>query len=751
MGRAGPYIVAFGVLWLASSLYFLIRGNAWLPIAVCVAAAIINVGLHFAHKLKRLPGELLVNVFLASTCLALTVVGIATDVRESAIQFQFCLLCLVAAQLLGIRAAVRWFLLSALAIYFTLYTPFEVERSSLGNSFDTLLASLALSVAILFICDQSEQFLVRRTVYLNRLTESLREKTRLLGLAEETAEVGHWRWDLKTNQTEFSDELIRICAMKNVVGKNAAPQRNQIKDLVKRFNGKSLRVFKQALTLAAKEGTPFMLDLSFKEAGVKRYVTCRGICEMAADQRVAAVFGVIRDETELKEATRRLSRKAEELKRLASFDPLTGLSNRLQFRRKLNQAVERAKLNSELTALLILDMDGFKEINDTLGHAAGDSVLQETAKRIEAAVYPGDVVSRLGGDEFTIILRNAQSIKRVTHIAMEIIKSIRLPMRFDDATMEVGASVGASLCPADSVSADELFAFADTAMYDAKFKGKDFSLYQPAMTDELVRRKRIESKLACALDRNEFSVVYQPQYTVSDQKIIGFEALMRWNRDGTVVSPAEFIPLLESSGKIIEAGQWILDQACQQAEIWQQLGYDARVAVNISPVQFRDPGFYNRTVDTLSKYDVSRDRIDLEITEGVIINDVARTSLTLKRLKSLGCLISVDDFGTGYSSLAYLKDFPIDQLKIDRTFIKDFPMHDDGTIASSIIVLGLSLDMEILAEGVETEEQLEFLKNHDCHNFQGNLASLPVSPEECLTLLERDGVRSSDSQLKLVF
>ena len=239
--------------------------------------------------------------------------------------------------------------------------------------------------------------------------------------------------------------------------------------------------------------------------------------------------------------------------------------------------------------------------------------------------------------------------------------------------------------------------------------------------------------------RDEFSLVYQPQFKTRGRQIVGFEALIRWNQNGKVVSPAEFIPVLESSGRIIETGQWILDQACQQLKAWQLGGIRTRVAINISPVQFRDPNFYARVVETLERHEVSPECIDLEITEGAIISDVIRTTETLKKLKALGCMISIDDFGTGYSSLAYLKNFPIDQLKIDRAFVSDIPQKDDGTIASSIVILGLSLGMEVLAEGVETEEQLEFLLRHDCEYFQGFLGSKPLHPDECLKLLADKG------------
>ena len=263
------------------------------------------------------------------------------------------------------------------------------------------------------------------------------------------------------------------------------------------------------------------------------------------------------------------------------------------------------------------------------------------------------------------------------------------------------------------------------------------------MTEDLIRRKKIESQLSDAVDRSEFTLVYQPQYKIQSRKIVAFEALIRWNRDGKVVSPAEFIPVLESSGRIIETGQWILDEVCAQLRQWRSVGFETRIAINVSPVQFRDPDFYDRVVNTLKRHDVPARCIDLEITEGAIISDVNHTADALRKLKALGCKISIDDFGTGYSSLAYLKNFPIDQLKIDREFIRDIPNNDDGMIASSIIVLGLSLGMEVLAEGVETEEQLNFLTRHDCELYQGYFGSKPIAPDECTRLLVDDAVKTS--------
>ncbi len=736
--NVGPYLKAHIALWSIVSVYLFIRGG--MPAAAsCAALSAAVVGLlHYYSNRASMSKQLLVNLFLGIMAVSLLLVGIFSDRVQSTVAFQYPLLCLIAAQLLGMRAAMSWFFLSILAIYFSVVPPWLGGQAT-KQDFDVLCGSIALALSMLWICDRAERFFVKRTAYLQRLTDSLTEKSRLLGLAEETAKVGHWLWNHRTGKTHISEVLRDMCGLD-------AESEFKIVELTHCFSQSSAESFQDTLVTASRTGDPFSLELTIsKPDGGVRHFTCHGNCQVNEKDEVQSIFGVIRDETALKEVTQRLSRKADELNRLATVDTLTGLTNRLQFRRLLNESVTNASKNSKLMALLVLDMDGFKEINDTLGHATGDLVLREASDRISSIVRGNDVVSRLGGDEFTVILNSVSSVEMVADISKRIVAEIRKPMVFENTKLEVGASVGASFCPHDSISADELFTFADTAMYEAKFNGLDFSLYQTWMTDDLVKRKRVESKLAGALDRDEFSVVYQPQYRVGDNKIIGFEALMRWNRDGSVVAPSEFIPLLESSGKIIEVGQWILEQSCKQVERWAKKGFDIRVAVNISPVQFRDSMFYERVTETISRYDISPSLIDLEITEGVIIHDIERTSEVLSRLSEYGCMISVDDFGTGYSSLAYLKKFPIDRLKIDRVFIKDFPGHDDGMIAASIIVLGLSLGMEVLAEGVETDAQLEFLRHQDCLMFQGNLRSVPISPEKCLALLEENKQQRTDA------
>ena len=726
------YMLMVGLLWGASGSYILLKRGFLFAVFPLGISAIIFF-LAWIDRQKSVSRKNIINAFLVANVTGLIVAACISEMRESTLQFHFPVVSLMALQLRGMKAAITWFFVSILAIALTLFFPFLPNRVSYGNTLDHLASATVLSCTILWLCYQAERCFANHTRQLRQLTDSLAEKTRLLGLAEETASIGYWRWDVVANSVVFSDELVRICGVSNDCG---------IDELVERFDSASAATFGKAIERAANEQSTFAFDLTIPNDNGGTHLNCRGFSELGQNENVEAVFGIIRDETKLRVTTQRLYKKAEELNELACIDPLTGLANRLSFRSRLSSIIADAVENRQLMALVVLDMDGFKEINDTLGHSVGDLVLIETAKRITNAVRQDDVVSRLGGDEYTVILKNPGSVEKALATSQRIVNAIRAPIQLDTTKVQVGASVGVSICPADSSIADELFTYADTAMYEAKFNSKDVVLYEPSMTDELVQRKQLESQLSKAVVREEFSMMYQPQYNVYTREIVGFEALIRWNRDGKLISPVEFIPVLESSGQIIETSQWIFERVCQQLAQWRELGVDTRIAVNISPLQFKDPKFYFNIVETLNRFNIPANCIDLEITEGAIICDVNHTANTLAKLKSLGCVISIDDFGTGYSSLAYLRNFPIDTLKIDRTFIRDIPKHDDGTIASSIVVLGLSLGLDVLAEGVETEAQLSFLADHGCQYFQGFLGSKPLSADDCLKLIEEQRVKN---------
>ncbi len=725
------YIAVVGFVWLLfSAFYFLnaTQNSLGLP---CLLAAFVTAGHYVAVHFKLACRRSIAVSFLASGISAILLCSSFSNSDLSLPQYFFPILCLISAQILGVAATVSWYLLIVVVTYFCYYSAGITDQDIPNYQlFDRMLINLAICFTVVWLSDQSERFLKKRSKEFKRLTDSLRENARLLELAEETAGVGHWRWQMENEQFEFSDELNRIfgCYSDEVPSLGL---------LLNRFDEKDSKDLHDALMKARQTGKPFSCNLSLRKDDEVRFVSARGIPEHDEHGNVTALFGVIRDDTELKQATTRLAKKAKDLRKLASFDPLTGLANRFLFRRHLQQVVKTSVKNNSFAALLVLDMDGFKEINDTLGHAVGDLVLKCTAKRIRRVVGKENVVARLGGDEFTIILKSAKSEAEVVAIGERIVAAILKPMRLENSELHVGASIGASVCPTDSHLPEELFTFADTAMYAAKFNDKNIVIYESWMTEELVERKRVESRLSGALLRGEFYLVYQPQVDFRTNQINGFEALVRWNHNGKTVSPAEFIPMLESTGKIVEVGAWILESACEQAAQWYRQGHDFTMAINISPLQFREEDFAKNVVRIIKSKNIPPSLIDIEITETMLIADIEQTSRTLKKLRDFGTKISVDDFGTGYSSLAYLKDFPIDQLKIDRTFIKDYPQHDDGMIATSIIVLGQSLNLEVLAEGVETREQMEFLKNHMCNSYQGHIFSMPVEPSQCLALLEK--------------
>lgn len=432
----------------------------------------------------------------------------------------------------------------------------------------------------------------------------------------------------------------------------------------------------------------------------------------------------------LLELSQDLRKKSDTLHELATTDALTGLINRLQFQERLIEAIDNATAQSHRMALFLIDMDGFKEINDTLGHPVGDDALVEIASRLSSKFGDRADVARLGGDEFCIIQPNVKGQNDAALIAGELCNLLTHRYVLDDAEFPLGASVGYALCPDDTESDGELLAYADTAMYYAKENRLGHACYESKMTDRLVEYRSMQEKLSFALEREEFFLVYQPQVNLRTGEVIGVEALLRWRHDGQVIPPSKFIHLLEQSREIIPVSKWIIEESCRQLAAWTADGYDVQISINISAVQFNDPDFFHSISDPIHEFGADPTKLDFEITEGLLIDDVAQAVAKLNQIKAMGASISIDDFGTGYSSLAYLRQFPLDRLKIDRAFIKDIPESDDGVIAASIIVLSKALGLKVLAEGVETEDHVQFLKAHDCDEYQGYYLSPPVSSEE---------------------
>ncbi|WP_187808633.1 EAL domain-containing protein [Aquipseudomonas alcaligenes] len=433
-------------------------------------------------------------------------------------------------------------------------------------------------------------------------------------------------------------------------------------------------------------------------------------------------------------------RKASEqrIHRLAYYDALTLLPNRTLFQDRLHTALQHAERHEEWVVLMFLDLDRFKPINDSLGHAAGDRMLKDVAVRLAACVDEDDTVARMGGDEFTLLLQprntRAGALNRAISVAEQILASLAQPFVLQGREFFVTASIGIALAPQDGDELSQLMKNADTAMYHAKERGKNnFQFYQADMNATALQRLELESDLRHALEQNQFQLYYQPQFSGDGKRLTGVEALLRWQhpRRG-LVPPGEFIPVLEELGLVVQVGDWVLEEACRQLKAWHAAQVRVpKISVNLSARQFADGQLAMRISRTLEDSGVPPACLELELTESILMRDVGETLQILASLKRLGLCISVDDFGTGYSSLNYLKQFPIDVLKIDRSFVDGLPGGEqDAQIARAIIAMAHSLNLAVIAEGVETQEQLDFLREHDCDEVQGFLFGKPMPAKQ---------------------
>jgi len=425
---------------------------------------------------------------------------------------------------------------------------------------------------------------------------------------------------------------------------------------------------------------------------------------------------------------------------LAHYDLLTRLPNRALFGDRILQALAAAKRSGKKVALLFLDLDRFKSINDSLGHLAGDLLLQSVATRLKSCVREMDTVCRQGGDEFMVLLTEIEKAEDAAHIAMKIVAAMSEPHHIESSHLIVTFSIGISMYPDDAADSHLLVKNADAAMYHAKEKGRNnFQFFTPDMNAEASERLALESDLRRALKQEEFLLHYQPQIDNRSGKVVGIEALIRWQRPGCgLVSPAKFIPIAEDCGLINKIGEWVLGAACAQNKKWQDEGLlNVPVAVNISALQFHQKNFRETIAQALHKSGLEPGYLELEITEGITVKDIETTVRSLYEFKLMGVLISIDDFGTGYSSLSYLKRFPIDKLKIDQSFVRDITTDaDDAAIVQTIISMGHGLRLKVIAEGVETAEQLAFLKERDCDEIQGYYFSKPLAADEFVTYVK---------------
>jgi diguanylate cyclase (GGDEF)-like protein/PAS domain S-box-containing protein len=452
------------------------------------------------------------------------------------------------------------------------------------------------------------------------------------------------------------------------------------------------------------------------------------IALLNAEGQAEYLLGVSEDIAERKRAEAQIAR-------LAHYDPLTELPNRVLFQKHLSEALARRVRTGDHLAVHFIDLDRFKTVNDTLGHPLGDALLRVAAERLRGCVREGDTVARLGGDEFAVVQTGLKDMTGATRLASRIVEAMSAPFDLQGHHVVIGASVGVAAAPSDGEDADELLKKADMALYRAKADGRGaFHFFERAMDEQLQARRALELDLRRALQAGEFELFYQPLYNLGDERVTGCEALLRWRHpDRGMVSPADFIPLAEEIGLIVPLGEWVLRTACAEAAKWPD---HVRLAVNLSPAQFRDRGLVRTVVSALAASGLPAQRLELEITESVLLQDNQANMQMLHDLKALGVRISMDDFGTGYSSLSYLRSFPFDKIKIDQTFVRDILEDSDAmAIIKAVLDLGASMGIVTTAEGVETLEQLNALRSQGCAEIQGYYISRPAPAAEIAKML----------------
>ncbi len=424
----------------------------------------------------------------------------------------------------------------------------------------------------------------------------------------------------------------------------------------------------------------------------------------------------------------------EALEKLAYYDPLTSLPNRTLFNDRIKQEIFLSDRNKSSFGLLFIDLDHFKYVNDNLGHVAGDTLLVITANRLKQRIRKSDSASRLGGDEFTVIISNIDNPQIVSNISQDIIDALNEPITISNQDIRVGASIGIAIYPQDGKDIDTLSKHADTALYHAKDLGRNkYKFFSIELQEKISKRLKLQESMHKALEGKLFTLYYQPKLNLEDLSISGMEALIRWpGSQGKIIQPPEFIPLAEETGMIIPIGEWVLDAACMNISTFNRLhNNNLRVAINLSAKQLQDKALFRKIENAISRHNISPENLEIEITESMVMKDVDNAIEVMIKLRSLGVTISMDDFGTGFSSLSYLKKLPINSLKIDKSFINKLAEDlNDATIVSTIISMAKQLDLNVIAEGVETEGQLSFLRENGCNEIQGYYFSCPLPFEE---------------------
>jgi len=547
----------------------------------------------------------------------------------------------------------------------------------------------------------------------------IRWRTELLNRVSALGRIGGCEIEVATRQMQWTEECYRIHGLRK--------EPINLQQALAMYSEESREAFEAALTRIADGGLPEQLDLCFyRQSGIRVWVQV--LIELDRRDGLPARFVVLfRDITREREAS-------ERIELLAHYDLLTGLPNRMLLREQTAEAIEEARDRGGSLAMLFVDLDGFKTINDSFGHATGDMLLKAAAARLHQNLRNSDLFGRFNGDEFIVVLRDLAAPEDAGHVARKLIASLGEPLHRGQDSLKVGASVGIAMYEPGREDFDALLRAADAAMHAAKEAGRNtYQYYSQDALSRIQRRLELEHALHGAIEREEFSLVYQPLLHTDRDQPPAIEALLRWHRPGLgYCSPAEFIPIAEKCGEIVRIGDWVLNEACRQAAAWDRAGlvFD-RVAVNVSAVQLRERGFAERVIDICHAQGLAPTRLELELTESALIRDTDVLRHCFDVFERHRVPLAVDDFGTGFSNLHYLNRFPVGRLKIDRSFVQGM-LEDTGTaeVTQAIVHLGHALGMKVVAEGVETAQMEEMLRRQGCDEVQGYLYSRPLVPRE---------------------
>ncbi len=600
----------------------------------------------------------------------------------------------------------------------------------------TAIEAEMVSFRIQFARQQARVVIARDVTRRKHTHEVMWRDLERFGLASRATSDAMLDWDLVTDQLWRSENYEQLFGHgDSEAGTNMAAWFEHI------HPNDRARVQEQLLALIKSADNQWSDEFRLVRADRNVvHVFARGHVSRAEDGSARRMNGVLQDITERKE-------QEERTRFLADHDELTELPNRSLFRQALNKALQRAERSGKMLSVLFFDLDRFKNINDSLGHDAGDEVLRTVAERLAACVRKIDMVARFGGDEFAVLTEGLTTEDQASTVARKILETLSKPMILAGRQYRPAASIGISTYPTDGRDVQSLLKNADIAMYRAKEEGRGtFQFYSETLNTHSVQRLEFESNLSNALNNREFVLYYQPKVDLATGRITGLEALIRWiSPQLGFVSPGDFISIAEETGLIVPLGRWVAQTACVQNRAWQKGGLpQVRIAINISARQMADKGLVQFISETVRNTGLTVDSLELEITESAVMSNQEHAEKVLNELKSLGFHLTMDDFGTGYSSLAYLKRFPFDSVKIDQSFVRGIPeSRDDGAIVEAIIAMARSLQLKVVAEGVETKEQFDFLRKLGCDQIQGYYFSKPIPSNEVVKLLYKSMTREA--------